>query len=83
MSNHSPIGTTHHGLCPICGNYTVDRLDGYCKYSGCGADMPDEDWYDGYMEDSHAQFINSDAGQAHDDIIDTHYDVNDDDTFME
>lgn len=28
-------GTIHHDYCPDCGNYTVDRNDGYCHMAGC------------------------------------------------
>lgn len=34
-------GTIHHDYCPICGNQTVDREDGYCKYAYCGQDESD------------------------------------------
>lgn len=28
-------GTTNHSYCPTCGNYTVDKTDGECKYIDC------------------------------------------------
>lgn len=32
----------HHDLCPKCGNNTVDRLDGECKYAHCGEEEEDD-----------------------------------------
>lgn len=34
-------GTIHHLLCPICGNRTIDPLDGECRYIECGQEDSD------------------------------------------